>query len=66
MPAWWHTRTHTEEGGVVSRRCDGSTLRSQIAIRNELVPSTRTRVTPDEISAETDAEALPHRTLEAR
>ena len=66
MSAWWHTRTHTEERGVVSRRCDWSPRRTQIASRNELLSRTDTRVTPDESSAETDAETLPHRILEAR
>ena len=66
MSAWWHTRTHNQEGGVVSRRCDWSTRRSQIAIRNELLPRTRTRVAPDENAAGTAAEALPHRLLETR
>jgi len=66
MPAWWHTRTHNEKGGVVSRRCDWNAGRPQIRLRNELSPRARTRLSIAESAAGTDVETLPNRILEER
>jgi hypothetical protein len=66
MSAWWHTRTHTQEGGVVSPRSDWSAGHLRIRLRNELSTRAWKRLAGAANRAGTNVEGLLQSFLEAR